>query len=106
MHTTVRPVDSVLMEIEVPDGECISVEEHIGGELPGNWSFLQEQSRHIGSEWLLDAKSLMLSVPSVVIPFERNLLLNPKHSLFREVHLKRATPFFFDARIFGAGKNL
>jgi RES domain-containing protein len=103
VHTSVRPVDSVLMEIEVPDGVAVTIEDRIGGELPGNWSFVEEQSRQLGTDWLLEGKILMLSVPSVVIPFERNLLLNPRHHEFGSVVIKKVAPFFFDPRIFGAG---
>jgi len=37
----------------------------------------------------------MLSVPSVVIPFERNFLLNPRHGLFASVSLKEDSAFLF-----------
>jgi RES domain-containing protein len=103
VHTSVRPVDSVLMEIEVPDGAWATIEERIGGELPGNWAFVEEQSRQLGTDWLLEGKILMLSVPSVVVPFERNLLLNPRHPQFASVLVRKIAPFFFDPRIFGAG---
>jgi RES domain-containing protein len=103
VQTSVRPIDSVLIEIEVPDGVCVTIEDRIGGELPGNWAFVEEQSRCLGTDWLTEGKILMLSVPSVVIPFERNLLLNPRHHLFASVVLKRVVPFFFDPRIFETG---
>jgi RES domain-containing protein len=103
VQTSVRPIDSVLMEIEVPDGACVTIEDRIGGELPGNWAFVEEQSRQLGTGWLTEGKNLMLSVPSVVIPFERNLLLNPRHALFASVLLKKVVPFFFDPRIFETG---
>ena len=102
VHTSVRPVDSVLMEIEVPDGVSVTIESRTGGELPGNWSFVEDQSRQLGTDWLLEGKILMLSVPSVVIPFERNLLLNPRHRQFGSVLVKKIAPFFFDPRIFGS----
>jgi RES domain-containing protein len=105
VQTSVRPFDSVLMEVEVPDGACVTIENRIGGELPGNWAFVEEQSRRLGTDWLTEGKVLMLSVPSVVIPFERNLLLNPRHRSFASVRLKRIVPFFFDPRIFEAGRR-
>jgi hypothetical protein len=60
------------MEIRVP-GTCVIVEDRIGGDLPGNWAFVEEQSRRPGNAWLAERKSLALSVPPVVIPFERNI---------------------------------
>ncbi len=105
MQTSVRPIDSVLMEIDVPDGTCMTIEDRIGGVLPGNWAFVEEQSRQLGADWLTEGKILMLSVPSVVIPFERNLLLNPRHPSFAAVLLKSVVPFFFDPRIFGTDRK-
>ena len=105
VQTSVRPIDSVLMEIDVPDGTCMTIEDRIGGVLPGNWAFVEEQSRQLGADWLTEGKILMLSVPSVVIPFERNLLLNPRHPSFAAVLLKSVVPFFFDPRIFGTDRK-
>jgi RES domain-containing protein len=103
VHTSVRPADTVLMEIEVPDAACVTIEDRLGGDLPGNWAFVDVQSRQLGTAWLVEGQSLMLSVPSVVIPFERNLLINPRHALIASVALKRVVPFFFDPRIFETG---
>lgn len=104
VQSSVRPIDSVLMEIHVP-GTCAMLEDRIGGDLPGNWAFVEEQSRGLGTAWLTEGKSLALSVPSVVIPFERNILLNPRHRSFSSVSVKRVVPFFFDPRIFDTGRR-
>ena len=45
VHASIRPVDTVLIEIEAPDGSCVTIEDRMGGELPGNWAFVQERSR-------------------------------------------------------------
>ena len=100
VHTSVRPVDTVLMEIVMPKDDLITIENRLGGELPGNWAFVADQSRQLGTDWLIERKTLILSVPSVVVPFERNLLINPNHPLFAKVVLKQTVPFFFDPRIF------
>jgi RES domain-containing protein len=104
VQSSVRPIDSVLMEIQVP-GTCAMLEDRIGGDLPGNWAFVEEQSRGLGTAWLTERKSLALSVPSVVIPFERNILLNPRHRMFSSVSVKSVVPFFFDPRIFDTGRR-
>jgi RES domain-containing protein len=33
-------------------------------------------------EWLASNDSIALEVPSIIIPLERNLILNPKHARF------------------------
>ncbi|MDF1523596.1 MAG: hypothetical protein P1P87_12385, partial [Trueperaceae bacterium] len=40
-----------------------------------------------------------LSVPSVLVPQERNLLLDPTHPRFAEVRIAAPQPFRFDDRL-------
>lgn len=56
-------------------------------------------SRQIGDAWLRSASSLALSVPSRVIPLERNVLLNPRHPAMAEVRVTVTEPFVFDDRL-------
>ncbi len=71
--------------------------------LPDNWRtvaaypFLQA----IGSEWYVCQESLLLKVPSVVIPQEYNYAINTEHPDFSSnVSLIRTEDFFFDERLF------
>jgi RES domain-containing protein len=106
VHSALRPVDSVLMKIEIPDDSIITIEQHLGGPLPANWPYVEVQTQHIGSEWLASNDFIALEVPSIIIPMERNLILNPKHPRFAsEVSLIETFPFFFDPRIFNTGKH-
>lgn len=103
-HTAVRPADTVLMKLAIPDHSLLTIEQRLGGPLPANWPYVEVQTRHIGSEWILSNDSIALEVPSIIIPWERNLLLNPKHPQFAsEVNLVETLPFFFDPRIFNTG---
>ena len=101
VHTSERPHDSVLLRIAFPSDSLISIEDLLGGPLPANWPFVDAQTRRIGTDWLRSASSLALTVPSLVIPFERNLLLNPSHPRATELELLESVPFFFDPRLFG-----
>ncbi len=54
----------------------------------------------IGDEWLAGGKSLVLAVPSTVVPQQNNLLINPEHSDFPELaNSVIVEPFIFDARL-------
>ena len=48
---------------------------------PKNWNALpySDQARYAGDKWAREKKSTALLVPSVVLPAERNLLINPLH---------------------------
>jgi RES domain-containing protein len=71
--------------------------------LPANWSTLdprdQEGTRRIGDEWVAQQRSLILSVPSVVVG-ERNYVLNPVHPDFGRIAFAEPVPFRFDMRLF------
>ena len=57
------------------------------------------QTRAIGDAWLDSLSSLGLSVPSRVIPLERNILLNPRHPAMVGVKVAQSAPFVFDDRL-------
>lgn len=102
VNSSQRPVDSVLMEIDIPGDSIDMIEDRIGGPLPGNWPFVEDQTRELGSRWLASGTAIGLSVPSIVIPLERNFILNPNHAEFSRVEQRRIVPFFFDPRLFGS----
>jgi RES domain-containing protein len=54
----------------------------------------------VGDHWLASADSVILAVPSVIIPAEHNFLLNPRHPDFKKVKLGKPTDFSFDYRLF------
>lgn len=93
------PSDLVALEIEVPPDA--SMEEVNVNELPEDWSATPDHPACSvrGDEWLKGAGSLLLRVPSVVIPTESNYLLNPAHSDAKRVRIIGATPFAFDRRL-------
>jgi RES domain-containing protein len=56
--------------------------------------------QRIGGDWLKSMASVVLAVPSVIIPTERNLLINPAHPDFRKLKIQPPTNFVFDYRLF------
>jgi RES domain-containing protein len=72
------------------------------GALPKNWR--QEPSppwlQQWGDDWVNSGASVILAVPSVVIPKELNYLINPKHPDFAQLKIEKPTAFAFDQRLF------
>lgn len=71
-------------------------------DLPTNWRTFSAYPllQRIGSQWITNQESLILKVPSAVIPFEYNYLINTEHPLFRsKVQLVRTEEFFWDSRL-------
>jgi RES domain-containing protein len=90
-----------VMVISMPDDDAIIT--HINSsELPQNWRTLSAYSRlqKIGSKWYTAQKSLILKVPSVIIPFEYNFVLNTEHPDFGScAKLVRVEDYFWDKRL-------
>ena len=70
--------------------------------LPKDWQ--QEPPppslQQLGDHWVKSKASLILAVPSVIIPKELNYLINPKHPDFARLKIGTPTDFAFDLRLF------
>ena len=55
--------------------------------------------RATGDSWLDRNTELVLQVPSILVPEEMNLMLNPAHPRMREVKIISSRAFRFDARL-------
>lgn len=84
--------------VDVPEG---LIEEPALPALPADWNHpgKSDHARAFGRDWALSRRSLALAVPSVVVPQERNLLLNPAHPAFVRLALGGPIPFSFDGRL-------
>jgi len=71
--------------------------------LSGNANHINEFSytRSIGRQWVRDGTDVGAIVPSVIVPTEMNVLLNPAHDDYAAIEWKGPTPFAFDPRLFG-----
>lgn len=56
-------------------------------------------ANRIGDEWLGSGASLVLRVPSAVLPLEYNLLVNPAHPRFSDIRVEEQRPFALDRRL-------
>ena len=75
-------------------------------ELPVGWDDepTTHVSRDLGTDWLYEGATVALRVPSVVVPAEYNVLLNPRHSDFPALIRGRFEPFRFDPRLAKASR--
>lgn len=71
-------------------------------DMPENWRSVQKYQvlQQIGSDWYNSRKSLLLRVPSAVIPKEFNYIINTRHPEFGEnVRLVRQEEYVWDERL-------
>jgi len=70
-------------------------------DLPADWrSYPAPDSlKDLGTAWARRGETVVLSVPSSIIPHERNYLINPAHPDFIRIRTLAAEPFAFDPRM-------
>ncbi|HMO64654.1 MAG TPA: RES family NAD+ phosphorylase [Verrucomicrobiota bacterium] len=70
-------------------------------ELPPDWRSEPATAdiMRLGDAWVRRGRTALLRVPSVVVPEEDNLLLNPAHPGFARLRVGEARPFSFDPRL-------
>jgi RES domain-containing protein len=93
------PRNMVLIKIAIPSS--VSMETVELGTLPKGWdgAVPADVTKVIGTEWQLRDDSAVLSVPSAIVPHERNYLLNPDHRDFSRIRFTAPVPFLFDPRL-------
>lgn len=68
---------------------------------PNGWNEVGSASAEIyGTQWATEQRSLVLAVPSIVLPQETNYIINPRHPRFASIVIAdHVEPFSFDPRI-------
>ena len=97
VHMTKLPANMLLIRIEVPD--TLSIEEI--DSLPAD----EKAFRQLGDEWLEHNAAPLLRVPSVLVPRQWNLLINPAHPLSQAIKIADQSPFAFDSRLLSSFPN-
>ena len=90
--------DFVAIPVEFDDTKVTILPKN---KLPGNWSCLpvSNQTQDIGKEWLEEGKSLVLIVPSSVVPNDSNFVINPLHPDFPSLQKGTPHPLKIDPRV-------
>ena len=93
------PGDLSMATLEVPDN--IAPKELDPSSLPKNWqdSPAPIELADLGTQWARTNTSLLLRVPSAVVEYEYNILINPLHEDSSRVKLVKVVPFKLDERL-------
>jgi RES domain-containing protein len=94
-----EPVDLVAIAVDIKTN--IAIETVAVGDLPPDWRTYPAPPTLalVGERWLRESRTAVLSVPSVVVPDERNFVLNPNHPDFARLVINPSEPFSFDPRM-------
>ena len=82
--------------------ECDDALVQILSDLPPGWDAEPPTaaSRSVGDAWVESATHPVLSMPSAIVPEERNYLLNPAHPEFSRIAVGRPAVYRIDPRLF------
>lgn len=85
--------------VDVPDNMSI---EHVDEfDLPSGWdSESSTTARVIGDRWLMEARSAILIVPSVVARIDQNAVINPLHPDIAQLIVSEPQKVMWDKRLF------
>ena len=99
------PDDLVALGLQMPDD---ATELACGpADLPAGWRQTPPppECQEVGDRWMREGQHPLLRVPSVLVPEESNVLINPAHSDARGIRVAVSRPFSFDPRLPGMSKG-
>jgi RES domain-containing protein len=81
----------------------VQVERLVASKLPEEWRRgpAPAEAQLIGDRWIEEGRSLVLGVPSAILPIETVYLINPEHPSFEDISFHKPQPFSFDERLMG-----
>lgn len=92
------PNELSILKLQLPD--LSNSVELSPSDLPDNWRNTPAPFRlsKIGSDWIDSGSSLTMTVPSVIVPEEQNILVNPGQPDFNQVKIESVSSFNIDSR--------
>jgi RES domain-containing protein len=94
------PFNRFLVRIDIPDD--VWRMRRLLDPLPGGWDAVPSgrTSQSVGDDWVALGDSPLLVVPSVIIPDEMNILINPSHAAAARIVATTDKRWNYDARFF------
>lgn len=92
------PLNRYVIEISVPDDVWDAREQLSLATLPATWNAIPAgaTSVRLGSAWLRSSRSAVLLVPSVIVPEEECVLINPRHGDASRITARAVRKFEYD----------
>ena len=98
VHTSANdvPPEFTLLKIDGPEVEVPSIN---ADDLPKNWRVQLEVTRDLGTAWLEKNESVLLAVPSAIVPETANFLFNPSHKQAAKFRITEVFSYPVDLRL-------
>jgi len=98
----VKPAFNYKVLVISADDKDELIKQILKKSLPKNWRKMSAYPdlQKIGSDWYRNKETLLLKVPSSIIPMEYNFLINTQHRDFNNcIKLVRTEDYFWDERL-------
>lgn len=104
VHTpkSIAPKGQVILTIKIPaklESEIVKIPKKA---LKKGWDTIQNEkwTEALGSKYFEEKNKLGIIVPSVIIPQEYNVVLNPLHKAYKLIKIRSQSSFPLDERLF------
>ncbi len=95
------PLNRYLVKVTIPDSIWSAARTEIVATLPVGWDAdpAGRASLQFSTAWLRSAASALLLVPSVFVPEEYNVLINPLHASSKAITAVKTRKWLYDPRL-------
>ena len=102
------PLNRYLIEVKIPDRVWSDARREDAASAPVGWDAepAGRVSIRLGTEWTHARNSPLLIVPSVIVPEEFNVLINPQHAASRAISASKVRKWLFDPRLKGPSASI
>lgn len=95
------PLNRYLVEVTIPDLVWMAAQRETQASLPVGWDAEPASltSIGLGTRWITSKSSVLLVLPSVIVPEELNVLVNPAHPGAGGITCRKVRKWLYDPRL-------
>lgn len=95
------PLNRYLIEVSLPDAAWAAAQKITERTAPVGWDAepASKTASDYGSNWIRANATLLLIVPSAIVPDEANILINPRHIGMGLVTARKVRKWLYDPRL-------
>jgi RES domain-containing protein len=95
------PLNRFLVELSIPDAIWADAHHQSAASLPVGWDAEPPGRASIGfgTDWLRSGATALLIAPSVIVPEELNILINPMHAASAAITATKVRKWLYDPRL-------
>ncbi|HEX8986546.1 MAG TPA: RES family NAD+ phosphorylase [Rhodocyclaceae bacterium] len=95
------PLNRYLVAVDIPPAVWKRRETYTDKTAPPGWDAVPAAltSTEFGDEWVMQQRSAVIELPSVIVPDELNVLINPAHPDAKKIKATIERKWLYDSRL-------